>query len=91
MKLFPNPTITDPKNVNPETLNNADNYGADLRDYFAGCALQGVVSNEELRNKMVLDIKIACINTNETITESTIAYYMAKEIWLIADSMMKAR
>lgn len=38
MKAFPNPTLSDTQNNSPETLNDRDEYGMDLRDYFAAHA-----------------------------------------------------
>lgn len=38
MKAFPNPTLADTQNNSSERLNNPDEYGLDLRDYFAATA-----------------------------------------------------
>lgn len=47
MKAFPNPTLSDTENNSPETLNDRDEYGMDLRDYFAAKCMQGLVDDVE--------------------------------------------
>lgn len=45
MKAFPNPTLSDPTNCSPETINDDSQYGLTVRDYFAAKVMQGILSN----------------------------------------------
>ena len=45
MKAFPNPTLSDTQNNSAERLNDDSQYGMDLRDYFAGLAMQGMIAS----------------------------------------------
>ena len=43
MKAFPNPTLADTQNNSTERLNNSDEYGLDIRDYFAAKAMVAII------------------------------------------------
>ena len=45
MKAFPDPRLSDTQNNSSESLNNPDLRGMDLRDYFAGLAMQGLIAS----------------------------------------------
>lgn len=54
MKAFPNPTLSDTENSTIDMLTDDSQYGMDLRDYFAGLAMQGLLSNPNYGNEITI-------------------------------------
>lgn len=86
MKVFPNPTLADTQNNSTERLNNPDEYGMSLRDYFAAKAMQSIISKLPLMSETgnYGDKKPA----NEILVLHGNVCYTA---YNIADQMMEAR
>ena len=75
---FPEPYANDPNSAISHTK------GMTLRDYFANSAMQGIISNEELRVKILMDNKDGREENSVNKDISVLSYSLA-------DAMLKAR
>ena len=80
MKAFPDPRLSDTQNNSSKSLNNPDLRGMDLRDYFAGQAMQTFLTNEWVSTFNDLGLGTA-----------EMEIIVAKMSYSMADQMMEAR